>query len=143
MQHFFKESNGATLLNSTLLANPSKSLVASAISWKNSVDNKNYLRIKVQFFFMFWRIPFLSNKFLSVLKCNIHISIQVVNFVNNTVSLKISITGLEQNSIQALGSTKTVLTSGNVMDENSFKEPKKVIAEIHFMTDILGFPNSS
>lgn len=67
----------------------------------------------------------------------------MVNFVNNTVSLKISITGLEQNSIQALGSMKTVLTSGNVMDENSFKEPKKVIAEIHFMTDILGFPNSS
>lgn len=67
----------------------------------------------------------------------------MVNFVNNTVSLKISITGLEQNSIQALGSTKTVLTSGNVMDENSFKEPKKVIAEIHFMTDILGFPYSS
>lgn len=67
----------------------------------------------------------------------------MVNFRNNTVSLKISITGLEQNSIQALGSTKTVLTSGNVMDENSFKEPKKVIAEIHFMTDNLGFPNSS
>ncbi|KAI7995029.1 Alpha-L-arabinofuranosidase 1 [Camellia lanceoleosa] len=44
MQHFFIESSGATLLNSTLKANSSSSLVASAIAW--SEDDKNYLRIK-------------------------------------------------------------------------------------------------
>lgn len=97
MQQFFRESNGATLLKSVLQANPSSSLIASAITWKNPVDNKEYLRIKV------------------------------VNFQSNTVSLKISINGLEKNSIQLFGSTKTVLTSGNLMDENSFKEPKKVV----------------
>ena len=47
MQDFFKESNGATLLNSTLQPNPSNSLIASAIQWKSTVDNKTYLRVKV------------------------------------------------------------------------------------------------
>ncbi|KAI8560186.1 hypothetical protein RHMOL_Rhmol04G0236500 [Rhododendron molle] len=47
MQRFFSESSGGTLLNSTLQANSSSSLIASAIAWKNSEDNKNYLRIKV------------------------------------------------------------------------------------------------
>lgn len=47
MQHFFRESNGAILVNSTLEANPSNSLIASAITWKNPEDNKNYLRVKV------------------------------------------------------------------------------------------------
>ncbi|KAG8372213.1 hypothetical protein BUALT_Bualt12G0043100 [Buddleja alternifolia] len=46
MQHFFIESNGATLLSSTLQANPSNSLIASAITWKDTEDKK-YLRIKV------------------------------------------------------------------------------------------------
>ncbi|KAL3534061.1 hypothetical protein ACH5RR_007582 [Cinchona calisaya] len=97
MQHFFRESNGATLLNSTLQSNLSDSLVASAITWKSSVDNKHYLRVKV------------------------------LNFGSNAVALKISIIGVEQNSIESLGSTETVLTSSNVMDENSFGEPKKVV----------------
>ncbi|CAK9170046.1 unnamed protein product [Ilex paraguariensis] len=96
MQCFFVQSNGATLLNTTLQANSSSSLIASAITWQNSEDEKNYLRIKV------------------------------VNFGSNTANLKISIDGLELNSIQSYGSTKTVLTSSNVMDENSFNEPNKV-----------------
>ncbi|XP_059668258.1 alpha-L-arabinofuranosidase 1-like [Cornus florida] len=96
MQRFFSESNGATLLNSTLEANSSTSLIASAITWQNLEEKKNYLRIKV------------------------------VNFGSSTVKLKISIDGLKLNSIQSIGSTKTVLTSDNLMDENSFKEPKKV-----------------
>ncbi|KAM3205920.1 hypothetical protein P3L10_029330 [Capsicum annuum] len=33
MQHLFRESNGATLLNSTLQANPPNPLIASAITW--------------------------------------------------------------------------------------------------------------
>lgn len=53
MQHFFKESNGATLLSSSLQANPSNSLIASAITWRNSVDNNEYLRIKVWIFSCF------------------------------------------------------------------------------------------
>ncbi|KAL3522574.1 hypothetical protein ACH5RR_015408 [Cinchona calisaya] len=58
-------SNGATLLNSTLQTSSSNPIVASAISWKSSVDNKNYLRIKV------------------------------VNFGSSAVALKISISGLK------------------------------------------------
>ncbi|GFY82741.1 alpha-L-arabinofuranosidase 2 [Actinidia rufa] len=97
MQHFFTESSGGTLFNSTLQANSSSSLVASAISWQNLEDNKNYIRIKV------------------------------VNFGSNTVNLKVSIDGVEPNSFQSYGSTKKVLTSSNLMDENSFKEPNKVV----------------
>ncbi|XP_027071877.1 alpha-L-arabinofuranosidase 1-like isoform X1 [Coffea arabica] len=97
MQHFFKESNGATLLNSTLQPNPSNSLIASAIQWKSTVDNKTYLRVKV------------------------------VNFGSTAVALKISVSGLGQNSTESLVSTKTELTSSNVMDENSFVNPKKVV----------------
>jgi alpha-N-arabinofuranosidase len=47
MQLFFSESNGATLLNSSLQATGSNSLIASAITWQNSADKKTYIRIKV------------------------------------------------------------------------------------------------
>ncbi|KAH6794521.1 alpha-L-arabinofuranosidase 1 [Perilla frutescens var. hirtella] len=46
MQQFFKDSNGATLLDSTLQS-PSSSLTASAISWMNPERNSSYIRIKV------------------------------------------------------------------------------------------------
>ncbi|KAK4795654.1 hypothetical protein SAY86_027980 [Trapa natans] len=94
MQQFFTESSGATLLDTTLQTN-SSSLVASAISWKSSMDNKNYIRIKV------------------------------VNIGSNSIELKIYVRGLDPNSIS--GSSKTVLTSNKVMDENSFAQPRKVI----------------
>ncbi|KAL0404736.1 UNVERIFIED_CONTAM: Alpha-L-arabinofuranosidase 1 [Sesamum radiatum] len=96
MQHFFRESNGATLLSSTLQTNPSSSLIASAITWKDTEDKK-------------------------------HLRIKVVNFGSNPVLLQISIVGLEVNSLQSFGSTKTELTSSNVMDENSFQVPSKVV----------------
>ncbi|XP_057786636.1 alpha-L-arabinofuranosidase 1-like [Salvia miltiorrhiza] len=96
MQHFFRESNGATLLDSSLRSNPSSSLIASAITWKDA-DNRKHLRIKV------------------------------VNFGSNNVTLQISVDGLEVNSLQSSGSTKVVLTSGNVKDENSFQAPNKVV----------------
>ncbi|KAG2689874.1 hypothetical protein I3760_09G160800 [Carya illinoinensis] len=51
---------------------------------------------------------------------------RIVNFGNDTVNLKISVDGLEPSSIQPSGSTKTILTSGNQNDENSFDEPNKV-----------------
>lgn len=97
VQRFFSESSGATVLSSLLQTNSSSSIIASAITWQNPVDNSNYLRIKV------------------------------VNFGTNTVKLNISLNGLEPNSINMAGSKKTILTSGNLMDENSFKEPRKVV----------------
>lgn len=51
---------------------------------------------------------------------------QIVNFGSNIVSLNISVIGLESNYVRPVGSIKTVLTSSNLMDENSFKEPNKV-----------------
>ncbi|XP_068658337.1 alpha-L-arabinofuranosidase 1-like [Aristolochia californica] len=97
MQHFFKESSGATLLHSTVQANSSVSLVSSAITWQSSEDDSFYLRIKV------------------------------VNYGSNAVDLKISVSGLDANSISPTGSKKIALTSSNLMDENSFKDPKKVV----------------
>ncbi|KAL7093011.1 hypothetical protein ACP275_11G016800 [Erythranthe tilingii] len=96
MQHFFKDSNGATLLDSKLQPSSITSLIASVISWNNPEDNRSYLRIKV------------------------------VNFGSNGVILNVSINGMDQSSIEAAGSTITSLTSQNVMDENSFNQPKKV-----------------
>nr|ABF22680.3 alpha-L-arabinofuranosidase [Prunus persica] len=97
VQRLFNESSGATIFNATLQTNLSTSLLASAISWKNSENGNSYLRIKI------------------------------VNFGTNIVNLKIAVDGLEPNSINLSESTKTVLTSTNLMDENSFNEPKKVI----------------
>ncbi|PRQ45694.1 putative non-reducing end alpha-L-arabinofuranosidase [Rosa chinensis] len=97
VQCFFSESSGATIFNATLQTNSSTSLLASAISWKSSEDQNTYLRIKI------------------------------VNFGSNIVNLTIRVDGLGPNFVGLSGSTKTVLTSKNVMDENSFGEPKKVI----------------
>ncbi|TVU27137.1 hypothetical protein EJB05_29719 [Eragrostis curvula] len=52
--------------------------------------------------------------------------LRVVNFGSDPVSLTISTSGLEA-SVNALGSTATVMTSSNVMDENSFSNPNKVV----------------
>ncbi|GLT77817.1 hypothetical protein SLA2020_493740 [Shorea laevis] len=102
VQRFFAESSGATLLNSTLKTNSSKSLIASAITWQ-SEDSETYLRIKV------------------------------VNLGNSSVNLNINVNGLDTNS-KLIGSTKTVLSSTNLMDENSFMQPEKVAPS---QTDLL------
>jgi len=47
VQLFFSESSGATLLSTKLQSNSSNSVIASAIAFQSSVDNKNYIRIKV------------------------------------------------------------------------------------------------
>lgn len=52
---------------------------------------------------------------------------QIVNFGSDTVNLKIYVDGLDPNSVKLSGSTKTMLTSSNLMDENSFNEPNKVL----------------
>ncbi|XXG41149.1 hypothetical protein AAC387_Pa01g1679 [Persea americana] len=96
VQQFFKESSGATLLPATVHANSSISVVVSAITWQSSESDNYYLRTKI------------------------------VNFGSNIVNLTISITGLDSNYIKSVGSIKTVLTSSNLMDANSFQEPNKV-----------------
>ncbi|KAK7277047.1 hypothetical protein RIF29_18196 [Crotalaria pallida] len=57
-----------------------------------------------------------------------HLRIKVVNFGTIPENLHISIDGLNSNVTQS-GSTKTVLTSANKMDENSFLEPRKVVPQ--------------
>lgn len=58
-----------------------------------------------------------------------------MNLGSNNVNLKISIDNLEasssSSSIQAIGSRKIQLTSGNLMDENSFQEPEKVRLDLN------------
>ncbi|KAJ0098920.1 hypothetical protein Patl1_22267 [Pistacia atlantica] len=97
LQHFFIDTSGAMLLNTTLLTNSSTPILASAIAQWNSNDGRCFLKVKV------------------------------VNFGSNKVNLKISVYGLESNSINSSRSMKTLLTSNNVMNENSFKEPNKVV----------------
>lgn len=47
VQQFFRESSGATLLNATIQTDSPASIVASAIAWEDSKNEKSYLRIKV------------------------------------------------------------------------------------------------
>ncbi|XP_021900940.1 alpha-L-arabinofuranosidase 1-like [Carica papaya] len=51
-----------------------------------------------------------------------YIKIKIVNFGSNQVTLKVSLDGV----VSEFALTQTVLTSGNVMDENSFDQPNKV-----------------
>ncbi|KAL2320583.1 hypothetical protein Fmac_029552 [Flemingia macrophylla] len=99
VQKLFIESSGATFLDSTLNTNSSNKLIASAIIWQNSTEKKNYLRVKV------------------------------VNFGTTSETLIISINGLNSTLQQNYGIRGTVLTSTNVMDENSFSEPQKVVLQ--------------
>ncbi|CAO2831511.1 unnamed protein product [Amaranthus hypochondriacus] len=55
-----------------------------------------------------------------------YITVKIVNFANSYVNLKLSI-GVNGNSVRLAGSKKTVMTSTNVMDENSFQSPEKVV----------------
>jgi alpha-N-arabinofuranosidase len=55
----FKESSGATILNSVLQTDSTTLITASAISWKSSIDGKSVLRIKVKlkgFSIYFWTL---------------------------------------------------------------------------------------
>lgn len=51
--------------------------------------------------------------------------VQIVNIGSDSVNLKILVSGLTQ-TINYLSSSMTILTSDNVMDENSFLNPTKV-----------------
>jgi len=52
--------------------------------------------------------------------------LQAVNFGANSENMQVLVTGLDPNVMRVSGSKKTVLTSTNVMDENSFSQPEKV-----------------
>ncbi|KAL9232685.1 hypothetical protein vseg_007766 [Gypsophila vaccaria] len=56
----------------------------------------------------------------------IYITVKIVNFGSSYIDLKLSL-GLDKDSIQLNGSKRTVLSSANVMDENSLDNPTKVI----------------
>lgn len=56
-------------------------------------------------------------------------TLQVANLDKKAVIIEISIEGLES-SVSFSKLTKTVLTSSNPMDENSFSEPNKVLIHI-------------
>ncbi|KAL9232686.1 hypothetical protein vseg_007767 [Gypsophila vaccaria] len=56
----------------------------------------------------------------------IYITVKLVNFGSSYVDLKLSL-GYNKDSIQLNGSERTVLTSANVMDENSLDNPTKVV----------------
>jgi alpha-N-arabinofuranosidase len=57
---------------------------------------------------------------------NNYLRVKVVNFGKDTENLGILINGLNTN-LQPSGSSMVVLTSNNIMDENSFSEPTKII----------------
>lgn len=106
MQHFFKESSGALYHPTTIQSSYSSSLVASATAWQSSKNSNTYLKIKV------------------------------VNYGSDVVNLNITVSGLENAIISSSGATKTVLTSGNLMDENSFSAPMKVAPVLSNMSKV-------
>jgi alpha-N-arabinofuranosidase len=55
-----------------------------------------------------------------------YLRVKIVNFGKNNENLEISINGLNTN-VQPSGSSMVVLTSNNIMDENSFSEPMKIV----------------
>jgi len=54
-----------------------------------------------------------------------YLRVKVVNYAKATQNLGISINGLSTN-VQPSGSSMAVLTSSNIIDENSFSEPMKI-----------------
>ncbi|XP_010464752.1 PREDICTED: alpha-L-arabinofuranosidase 1-like [Camelina sativa] len=56
-----------------------------------------------------------------------YIRLKAVNFGATSVNMKVLVTGLDPKVMKVSGSKKTVLTSTNVMDENSFSQPEKVV----------------
>ncbi|CAN8298135.1 unnamed protein product [Cochlearia groenlandica] len=59
-----------------------------------------------------------------------YIQIKAVNIGNESVNLKVSMTGLNSKGItRVYGYRKKVLTSENVMDENSFLNPKMIVPQ--------------
>ncbi|XP_056684838.1 alpha-L-arabinofuranosidase 1 isoform X1 [Spinacia oleracea] len=96
VQTFFKESSGASLLN-VHFHNHSmlENTYVTAISWTNKHEKKNYITIKV------------------------------VNYNNVSANLKISINGVDANSVKPW--RKTVLTCDDLQADNTLDNPTKVV----------------
>ncbi|KAJ0266375.1 Alpha-L-arabinofuranosidase 1 [Hirschfeldia incana] len=58
-----------------------------------------------------------------------YIQIKAVNFGNITVELKVKMTGLDSSNTKVSATKKKVLTSANVMDENSFSNPEMIVPQ--------------
>nr|CBX25226.1 hypothetical_protein [Oryza brachyantha] len=65
---------------------------------------------------------------------DIFLRVKIVNFGPNAVNLTISSKGL-QAGVNTAKSTVTTLTSGNLLDENSFTEPNKVVPVTNMLPD--------
>ena len=102
-------------------------LASSAITWQDS--GNSFLRVKASQVSCI--LMYLKGEFVTLI---LKASVQIVNFGPHAVRVGISTTGLEA-SVSAVGSTVTVLTSGNVMDENSFSHPKKVINNLSLASE--------
>eukprot|EP00252_Welwitschia_mirabilis_P020862 TRINITY_DN5202_c0_g1_i2.p1 TRINITY_DN5202_c0_g1~~TRINITY_DN5202_c0_g1_i2.p1 ORF type:complete len:418 (-),score=80.04 TRINITY_DN5202_c0_g1_i2:298-1551(-) len=97
VQQFFKDSSGAFLLPFSTLGNVTTAFVASAVRWTNSENGAEFIRVKA------------------------------VNFGSSHLTLHISLDGLSGEIISTLDSTMSVFSSDNLMSENSFAEPTKVV----------------
>ncbi|XP_021901188.1 alpha-L-arabinofuranosidase 1-like isoform X1 [Carica papaya] len=96
----FFAESSGATLLNSTLQIDSTSLIASAISWQDEKADKKYIRIKI------------------------------VNFGSNAVTLRIYVDGMDPNVARLSGLTETVLRSDNVMDENSFENPEKVVPRL-------------
>ncbi|XP_073525950.1 LOW QUALITY PROTEIN: uncharacterized protein [Phyllobates terribilis] len=93
----FFKRSSGSTLLQSVLQTNLTSVEATSISWENPNDGETYILIKV------------------------------VNFGSDYVNLTANIVGLDANTVNLKGSGMTVLTSDNVMDENSFQDPTKVV----------------
>lgn len=103
VQHFFKNSNGADLLPSTVKADSSTSLamlVTSAVRAHNTSSGSDYLIVKA------------------------------VNYGSNPLNLNLEVSGVSANRFNATESYIMLLTSAGLMDENSFTNPAKVTPQV-------------
>ncbi|KAG0560956.1 hypothetical protein KC19_9G026500 [Ceratodon purpureus] len=108
MQHFFKSSNGAHLIPSTVQADSSTSLasiITSAVRFHNASSGMEYLIVKA------------------------------VNFGNTSLNVNLAVTGISASNIIPGESNIMVMTSSGVMDENSFTNPVKVAPQVSKATN--------
>ena len=127
MQTLFRESSGAMVHPITINSRYSGYLASSAITWQDS--GNSFLRVKASQVSCI--LMYLKGEFVTLI---LKASVQIVNFGPHAIRVGISTTGLEA-SVSAVGSTVTVLTSGNVMDENSFSHPEKVINNLSLASE--------
>lgn len=100
-----------TLLMLKHLPSPSKPMALITYRLRFVFLAHSHIKFKILVKLMFWDDPYI---------------LQAVNFGNIPVNLKVSMTGLDSRITRVSGYKKKVLTSTNVMDENSFSNPEMV-----------------